>query len=103
VAIITILQAAERRKIRHINFPVEIEQEEDDRWIAEVVDLPGVLVDGSTSEEAGQGFKLLRFSSWHGEAGTDFVSISFAAGQRQRLTKSPETSSTSTARHQPGN
>ncbi|HME63076.1 MAG TPA: type II toxin-antitoxin system HicB family antitoxin, partial [Candidatus Binatia bacterium] len=26
-----------------MNFRVEIEQEEDGRWIAEVVDLPGVL------------------------------------------------------------
>lgn len=44
--------AAESRKIRHMNFRVEIEQEEDGRWIAEVVDLPGVLAYGSTSEEA---------------------------------------------------
>jgi predicted RNase H-like HicB family nuclease len=35
-----------------MNFRVEIEQEEDGRWIAEVVDLPGVLAYGSTSKEA---------------------------------------------------
>lgn len=33
-------------------FTVEIEQEEDGRWIAEVVDLPGVLAYGQTPEEA---------------------------------------------------
>jgi len=34
-----------------MTFLVELEQEEDGRWIAEVVDLPGVL-DGQTPEEA---------------------------------------------------
>ena len=33
-------------------FTVEIEQEEDGRWIADVVDLPGVMVYGETREEA---------------------------------------------------
>lgn len=31
---------------------IEIEIEEDGRWIAEVPDLPGVLVYGTTREEA---------------------------------------------------
>ncbi len=42
----------ERRKIPHMNFRVELEQEDDGRWIAEVVDLPGVLAYGNTAEEA---------------------------------------------------
>ena len=33
-------------------FKIELEQEEDGRWIAEVVDLPGVVVYGKTPEEA---------------------------------------------------
>ena len=33
-------------------FTVEVEKEEDGRWIAEVVDLPGVMVYADTSEEA---------------------------------------------------
>jgi predicted RNase H-like HicB family nuclease len=33
-------------------FDIEFEQEEDGRWIAEVVGLPGVLVYGSTQEAA---------------------------------------------------
>ena len=35
-----------------MTFLVEIEQEEDGRWIAEVIDLPGVLAYGRTLEEA---------------------------------------------------
>lgn len=35
-----------------MNLHIEIEQEEDGRWIAEVPELPGVLVYGSTREEA---------------------------------------------------
>lgn len=31
---------------------IEIEQEEDGRWIAEVPELPGVLVYGQTRQEA---------------------------------------------------
>jgi predicted RNase H-like HicB family nuclease len=33
-------------------FNVEIEQEEDGRWIAEVREMPGVMAYGSTPKEA---------------------------------------------------
>ena len=33
-------------------FAIEVEQEADGRWIAEVVDLPGVMAYGPTREEA---------------------------------------------------
>jgi predicted RNase H-like HicB family nuclease len=33
-------------------YAVEAEQEEDGRWIAEVLELPGVLAYGKTREEA---------------------------------------------------
>jgi hypothetical protein len=33
-------------------FKVEVEQEADGRWIAEVVELPGVMAYGSTPQEA---------------------------------------------------
>jgi predicted RNase H-like HicB family nuclease len=33
-------------------FRVEVEQEDDGRWIAEVMDLPGVLAYGKTRAEA---------------------------------------------------
>jgi predicted RNase H-like HicB family nuclease len=35
-----------------MNFIVECEQEEDGRWIAEVVEIPGALAYGRTQEEA---------------------------------------------------
>lgn len=33
-------------------FQIELEQEEDGRWIAEVLGLPGVLAYGATRKEA---------------------------------------------------
>ena len=76
--------AKERRKIPHMNFRVEIEQEDDGRWIAEVVDLPGVLAYGSTAAEArakvqALALRVVADRLEHGEAGPDLVSISFAA------------------------
>jgi predicted RNase H-like HicB family nuclease len=35
-----------------MNLSIEYEQEEDGRWLAEVPELPGVLVYGMTAEEA---------------------------------------------------
>lgn len=67
-----------------MTFRVEIEQEEDGRWIAEVVELPGVLAYGKTPEEAkakvqALALRVLADRLEHGEASPDLVSISFAA------------------------
>jgi predicted RNase H-like HicB family nuclease len=35
-----------------VNFTVELEQETDGRWIAEIESLPGVMAYGKTREEA---------------------------------------------------
>lgn len=35
-----------------MNFSIECEQEEDGRWLAEVIGLPGVLAYGNTLDEA---------------------------------------------------
>jgi predicted RNase H-like HicB family nuclease len=35
-----------------MNFSIEIEREDDGRWIAEIPELPGVLAYGNTEEEA---------------------------------------------------
>jgi len=66
-----------------MTFKVEIEQEEDGRWIAEVVDLPGVLAYGKTADEAkakvqALALRVIADRLEHGEAGPDFLSISFA-------------------------
>ena len=67
-----------------MKFRVEIEREEDGRWIAEVVDLPGVLAYGITPEQAqakvqSLALRVVADRLEHGEAGPDLVSISFAA------------------------
>jgi predicted RNase H-like HicB family nuclease len=65
-------------------FKVELEQEQDGRWIAEVVELPGVMAYGSTPQEArvrvqALALRVVADRLDHGEAGPDLVSISFAA------------------------
>ena len=67
-----------------MTFLVEIEQEKDGRWIAEVIDLPGVLAYGRTLEEAkakvqALALRVVADRLEHGEAGPDLLSISFAA------------------------
>ena len=67
-----------------MKFRVEIEQEEDGRSIAEVVDLPGVLAYGNTSEEAqakvqALALRVVADRLEHGETRPDLFSISFAA------------------------
>jgi predicted RNase H-like HicB family nuclease len=68
-----------------MTFKVEVEQEADGRWIAEVIELPGVLAYGRTPEEArakvqALALRVVADRLEHGEAGPDLVSISFAAG-----------------------
>jgi len=55
------------------DFTVEVELEEDGRWIGEVIDLPGVMTYGSTREEAvarakALAFRVLADRIEHGEA-----------------------------------
>ena len=42
-----------------MNFAVEVEREEDGRWIAEIVEIPGVLTYGVTPLQAGKKAKAL--------------------------------------------
>ncbi len=35
-----------------MNYAIELEMETDGRWIADIVNIPGVLVYGNTREEA---------------------------------------------------
>lgn len=67
-----------------VTFTVEIEQEDDGRWIAEVLELPGALTYGQTPEEAkakvqALALRVVADRLEHGEAGPDLLSISFAA------------------------
>ena len=63
-------------------FNIELEQEDDQRWIGEVTDLPGVLAYGRTKEEAIANAKALALRVLadrieHGESVPE--SISFVA------------------------
>jgi len=66
-----------------VKLQVEIEQEDDGRWIAEVLELPGVLAHGSSPSEARARVQALALRAMadrleHGEAG-DLVDIFFNA------------------------
>lgn len=43
----------------NMNLAIELEQEDDGRWIAEIDELDGVLVYGDTKEEAVKNVKTL--------------------------------------------
>ena len=63
---------------------LELEQEADGRWIAEVADLVGVLAYGATRDEAtaraeALALRVLADRLEQGEAGPDLVSVSFRA------------------------
>jgi len=67
-----------------MDFTIEIEQEDDGRWIAEVLELPGVLAYGQTPEEAraraqALALRVVAERLEHGEISPDLVSVSFAA------------------------
>jgi len=65
-----------------IRFTIEYEQEEDGRWMAEVLELPGVLAYGHTPEEAmakaqALGLRVLADRIEHGEEAPTLMSLSF--------------------------
>jgi len=67
-----------------ITFKVELEQEEDGRWLAEVLELPGVLAYGDNQHAAlsrvqALALRVVAERLDHGEAGPELLSISFAA------------------------
>lgn len=63
---------------------IEVEREEDGRWIAEVLEIPGALAYGATPQEAKTKVQAIALRAVadrldHGEAGPDLLNISFAA------------------------
>ena len=65
-------------------FTVETEMEEDGRWIAEVPEIPGVLVYGSTQEEAiakvqALALRVLAERLEHGEGAAQLGNVHFQA------------------------
>jgi predicted RNase H-like HicB family nuclease len=67
-----------------ITLLVEVEQEEDGRWIAEIPELPGVLVYGKTIEEAkarvqALALRVVADRLENAESDSEFVNIAFRA------------------------
>ena len=67
-----------------ITFKVDTEREDDGRWLAEVLELPGVLAYGESQELAvskvqALALRVIAERLEHGEAGPDLLTISFKA------------------------
>jgi len=67
-----------------MRFKVELEQESDGRWLAEVIDLPGVLAYGRTPDEArarvqALALRVVADRLEHDEAPADWLTITFNA------------------------
>jgi predicted RNase H-like HicB family nuclease len=67
-----------------IIYTIEFEQEEDGRWMAEVLELPGVMAYGTSRDEArgkiqALALRVVAARLEHGENAPDLVSISFKA------------------------
>jgi predicted RNase H-like HicB family nuclease len=65
-----------------VRFRVEIEHEQDGRWLAEVPELPGALAYGGSATEAqarvqALALRVVADRREHGEAGPELIDISF--------------------------
>jgi len=61
-----------------VNLQIEVEREDDGRWLAEIPELPGVMAYGQTREEAISRVKALALRVLadrleHGESGRELV------------------------------
>ena len=67
-----------------MKFRVDVERENDGRWLAEVPELPGVLAYGQSASEAqakvqALALRVVADRLEHGEAGPELIDISFNA------------------------
>jgi len=67
-----------------VKFRVDVERENDGRWLAEVPELPGVLAYGESASEAqakvqALALRVVADRLEHGEAGPELIDISFNA------------------------
>lgn len=67
-----------------MSFTIEIEQEDDGRWIGEVAELPGVMAYGITAEEAigrvqALSLRVLADRLEHGEAVPEVANVFWVA------------------------
>ena len=78
------------------NLTIDLEQEEDGRWIAEVLELPGVLVYGTTQEEAiahvqALALRVIADKIEHGEFASGLSSFAFFAAWGKTMSQWPAT------------
>ncbi|MGH2607758.1 MAG: type II toxin-antitoxin system HicB family antitoxin [Tepidiformaceae bacterium] len=67
-----------------MNFKIELDREDDGRWIAEVPDLPGVMTYGTSRDDAiahvqALALRVLADRLEHSEAAPDLLSVTFKA------------------------
>jgi predicted RNase H-like HicB family nuclease len=67
-----------------VSFPIELDREEDGRWMAEIPDLPGVLCYGTSRAEAiarvqALALRVLAERLEHAEAPAELLDVSFRA------------------------
>jgi predicted RNase H-like HicB family nuclease len=67
-----------------MKFTIDLEQEHDGRWIAEVLELRGTLIYGQSRPEAtakaqALALRVLADQLEHGEANSDLVHVTFNA------------------------
>ena len=67
-----------------MKFRVDVDREDDGRWLAEVPELPGVLAYGASAAEAqakvqALALRVVADRLEHGEAGPELIDISFNA------------------------
>ena len=67
-----------------MNLRIDLEQEEDGRWVAEVLDLSGVMAYGKDREQAlalvqALALRVLADRLEHGAAEPDLINVSFQA------------------------
>jgi len=67
-----------------MTFSIEYEQEDDGRWLAEILELPGALAYGKTTQEAiskvqALALRIIAEKIEHGEVPHDMLDIKFAA------------------------
>ena len=66
-----------------MNLTIEYEKEDDERWIAEVLELPGVLAYGQTQQDAmtkvqALALRVIADRLEHGEETPAVINVSFA-------------------------
>ncbi len=67
-----------------MRFTIEFEREDDGRWLAEILELPGVLAYGNTPDEAighakALALRVVADQIEHGESSPEIQHISFAS------------------------